>query len=160
MSQYIFKNTGKNINDIKKRLRRQEVIESERLQPIGIVLPLRNSQRTQETLFSMTYDENEQIKINLKNLILTKKGEYLGRPEFGTDLIELYNSSNKENVDELAMKEVKSAVSVFMPFVELQDYTSSLVNATETSLPYIEIAIKYLFNDIQNVIYLKLQFSR
>lgn len=160
MSQYIFKNTGKNINDIKKRLRRQEVIESERFQPIGIVLPLRNSQRPQETLFSMTYDENEQIKINLKNLILTKKGEYLGRPDFGTDLIELYNSSNKENVDELAMQEVKSAVGIFMPFVELQDYTSSLVSATETSLPYIEIAIKYLFNDIKNVIYLKLQFSR
>ena len=160
MSQYVFKNTGKNINDIKKRIRRQDVIEAEMSSPIGIVLPLRSSQKPSETLFSMTYEENDQIKVNLKNLILTKKGEYLGRPNFGTDLIELYHSSNKENVDELAMEEVKNAVSVYMPFISLEDYTSKIVNATEINSPYIEISIKYSYKNTKNEVLLKLQFSR
>lgn len=160
MSQYKFKNSGRSIKDINKRLRRQEVISQESKSPIGIVLPLRNSQNTQETLFSMTYDENDQVKINLKNLILTRKGEYLGRPDFGTDLIELYSSSNRENIDEIAMSEVKSAVSKYMPFITLQDYTSQYIEPTESNSPYYEISIKYLFEDIQNIVYIKINFSR
>ena len=87
MSQYNFKNSGRNIKELNKKIRRQDFLESEIKSPIGIVLPLRSGIKSKETLFAMTYDENEQVKINIKNLILTRKGEYLGRPNFGTNLI-------------------------------------------------------------------------
>ena len=128
--------------------------------PIGIVLPLRRGTKSKETLFSMTHDENEQVKINLKNLILTKKGEYLGRPNFGTNLIELYNTSNLENIDSIVMDEIKSAVSIFMPFLGLQNFESFFVNATENNSPYYDITVKYLFNNIENNVNIKLQVSR
>ena len=75
-------------------------------------------------------------------------------------MIELYHSSNKENVDELAMEEVKNAVSVYMPFIDLEDYTSKIVNATEINSPYIEISIKYSYKNKKNEVLFKLQFSR
>ncbi len=160
MSQYNFKNSGRSIEELNKKIRRQDFLENEIKLPIGIVLPLRSGIKSKETLFAMTYDENEQVKINLKNLILTKKGEYLGRPNFGTNLIELYNASNLENIDSIVMDEIKSAVSIFMPFLELQNFESFFVDATENNSPYYDITVKYLFNSVQNNVNIKLQVSR
>jgi phage baseplate assembly protein W len=160
MSQYNFKNSGRSIEELNKKIRRQDFLEKEQKLPIGIVLPLRSGTKSKETLFSMTHDENEQVKINLKNLILTKKGEYLGRPNFGTNLIELYNTSNLENIDSIVMDEIKSAVSIFMPFLGLQNFESFFVNATENNSPYYDITVKYLFNNIENNVNIKLQVSR
>tara|TARA_B100001989_G_C24545137_1_gene470210 strand:+ start:941 stop:1423 length:483 start_codon:yes stop_codon:yes gene_type:complete len=160
MSKYLFKNSGKSIKSINKKNIRQEVLDNENILPIGIVLPLRPGSKQNENLFSMTYDENEQIKINLKNLILIKKGEVLGNPDLGTNLINLYNSTNLENIDEIAMEEVKLTVNKYMPFVSLMNYTSSYISATEESSPYYEINILYNYNDIQNELFLKIQTSR
>ena len=160
MSQYNFKNSGRNIKELNKKIRRQDFLESEIKSPIGIVLPLRSGIKSKETLFAMTYDENEQVKINLKNLILTRKGEYLGRPNFGTNLIELYSASNLENIDNIVMDEIKSAVSIYMPFVSLQNFESFFVDATANNSPYYDITIKYLFNSVENNVNIKLQVSR
>ena len=160
MSKYLFKNSGKSIKSINKKNIRQEVLDSENIFPIGIVLPLKPGNKQNENLFSMTYDQNEQVKINLKNLILIKKGEVLANPDLGTNLINLYNSTNLENIDELAMEEVKTTVSKYMPFVELQNYSSVYISATEESSPYYEINILYNYNDIQNELFLKIQTSR
>ena len=65
MSQYNFKNSGRSIEELNKKIRRQDFLEKEQKLPIGIVLPLRNGTKSKETLFSMTHDENEQVKINL-----------------------------------------------------------------------------------------------
>ena len=160
MSKYLFKNSGKSIKSINKKNIRQEVLDNENILPIGIVLPLRPGSKQNENLFSMTYDENEQVKINLKNLILTKKGEVLGNPDLGTSLIDLYNATDLENIDEIAMEEIKSTVNKYMPFVNLLNYASVYISATEESSPYYEINILYNYNDIQNELFLKIQTSR
>lgn len=160
MSQYLFKNSGRNIKELDKKIKRNNFIENENFFPIGIVLPLQNSKKSSESLFAMTYDLNEQTKVNLKNLILTRKGEYLGRPDFGTGLIDLYNLSSNENIDQIAMDEIKSAVGIYMPFIALKDFESSYIESTVNSDPYYDIKIYYIFNDIKNEINLKLQVSR
>lgn len=160
MSKYNFKSSGKSIKDINKKNIRQEFLDSENILPIGIILPLKNASKKNESLFSMTYDENEQAKINLKNLILTRKGEMLANPDLGTGLIDLYNLTNVENIDELAMDEVKNAVTKYMPFINLSSYSSVYIAATEQSSPYYEINILYNFNNIQNELILKIQTSR
>lgn len=160
MSKYLFKNSGKSIKIINKKNIRQEVLDNENILPIGIVLPLRPGSKQNENLFSMTYDENEQVKINLKNLILTKKGEVLGNPDLGTNLINLYNATDLENIDEIAMEEIKLTVNKYMPFVNLLNYASVYISATEESSPYYEINILYDYNDIKNELFLKIQTSR
>ena len=160
MSQYLFKSTCRNVKDLDKRIKRNNVIENEGKIPFGIDLPLKYSKRENETLFAMTYDANEQIKVNLKNLILTRRGEYLGRPDFGTGLIDLYNLNSNENIDQIAMNEIKSSVSVYMPFVQLLNFESSYIEPTINNSPYYDINIYYMFNNVKNEINLKIQVSR
>ena len=50
---------------------------------IGITLPL---QKGNGGYFAQSYQTSEQVKSNIKNLILTRKGERLMHPTFGTDL--------------------------------------------------------------------------
>ena len=53
---------------------------------IGLELPLTH---TQEGYFKRTKTALEQAKSNIKNLLLTNKGERLGNPNFGTNLLSL-----------------------------------------------------------------------
>ena len=160
MSQYSFKSSGRNIKELDKKIKRNDFIEKEKELPVGIVLPLQRSKKSGDSLFAMTYDINEQTKINLKNLILTRKGEYLGRPDFGTSLIDLYSLSNNENIDQIAMEEIKSVVAAYMPFIELKNFESSYIEPTINNSPYYDIKIYYIFNNIENEINIKLQVSR
>ena len=52
---------------------------------IGISLPIQIG----NTAFNQTFTTNEQIKSNVKNLLLTKKGERVMQPNFGSGLQEL-----------------------------------------------------------------------
>ena len=62
-----------------------------------------SSSTENETLFKMHFKIDDQIKDNLKNLIMTQKGERLGYPDFGTNLRAIYsNTSLAENPDLIA----------------------------------------------------------
>ena len=62
---------------------------------IGITLPI---QKGNGGYFAQSYQTSEQVKSNIKNLILTRKGERLMHPNFGTDL---YNTLFNQNTDDL-----------------------------------------------------------
>jgi len=57
---------------------------------IGISLPLQFGNNT----FTQTYQTIDQVKSNIKNLLLTKKGERISQPEFGSGLQELLFEPN------------------------------------------------------------------
>ena len=143
MSKIVFKNTGKLKKDFTKKLNYQrKIIESSR-NPIGIKMPLSAKNNKNQTLFEMTYDVTDQVKINLKNLILTKKGEYLCSSDFGTNLIDLYNQTDIENIEEIAMEEIQQTVSTYMPFVNLSNFTSGIKEETFDNPEHVEIKIDY-----------------
>lgn len=162
MSKVKFKNTGKLRKDFtKKEKYKNKILESGK-KPIGIKLPLSSSKNSNETLFEMTYTVSDQVKNNLKNLILTKKGEYLCMPSFGTNLIDVYNSTNLENIEEIAMQEIQSAVSTYMPFINLTNFTSIKISETLDNPGYFEININYTINESEetNKLIIKILTSR
>ena len=55
--------------------------------PVGIKTPLELGNGT--NIYKMHYSLQEQIKDNLRNLVLTNNGERLGRPDFGANLLEM-----------------------------------------------------------------------
>ena len=61
---------------------------------IGLELPLDVSP---EGIFRRTKTALQQAKSNIKNLLLTNKGERLGNPTFGTNLLSL--AFSQENTD-------------------------------------------------------------
>lgn len=98
--------------------------------PIGIKTPLSLGENTHETLFSMNFDASDQIKDNLKNLIMTQKGERLGFPDFGTNLSIIYSNTQltKEQIEEIVMSEISDVVSKYMPNIDLEEFYSNKIS--------------------------------
>ena len=122
------------------KLRRQGLHKAKSLvipkKPIGIKTPLERGSKQGESLFRMHFDITKQIEDNLKNLLMTQKGERLGFPDFGTQLKEIYSNNTLENEEivNIASNEVQSAVSKFMPSIRLVEFYSEKIDLNEKKL--------------------------
>jgi len=150
MSKIAFKRTGKVVKDFIKKEKYKSKIENFSKKPIGIKMPLRPSTKDNMSMFEMTYSIEDQIEVNLKNLVLTRKGEYLGMPDFGTNLIDIYNLSEVDNIEDIAMQEIQEAVGVYMPFVSLTSFTSVLIEETYDNPRFYEIKIDYIVSELED----------
>lgn len=109
---------------------KQESIESEQDNfPIGIKTPLENKVHDKDSLFRMHYSIEDQIKDNFKNLLMTRKGERLGFPDFGTEIDKIYaqNLSESEMI-EYVMTQIQIAVSKYMPSLNLEEFYSTNIS--------------------------------
>lgn len=100
--------------------------------PIGIKTPLEKGRSAKgETLFKMHFDIPSQIEDNLKNLIMTQKGERLGFPDYGTNLRQIYsnNTLSQEEVANIASSEISKVVEKYMPAISLLEFYSSKVES-------------------------------
>lgn len=82
---------------------------------LGITLPFNGT----TGLFTSTYTTEQQAISNLKNLLLTVKGERVQQPGFGTDLIRLLFQPNtdiiKQNVDDV----ITGPVNRWLPYINI-----------------------------------------
>tara|TARA_R110001583_G_scaffold13766_4_gene58734 strand:- start:41020 stop:41430 length:411 start_codon:yes stop_codon:yes gene_type:complete len=86
--------------------------------PIGLSFPL--TVGTQKQNFITTH----QVHDNLRNLILTMKGERPMQPTFGSDLYYLlFEPISDTDLAEAAMTAIKDAVAEWMPVVQILDVT-------------------------------------
>lgn len=127
-----FGKTRSQLRAFSKRLK--QTVTSEK-KPIGIYTPLTSGRNKHgESLFKMHFDIKDQIADNLKNLIITQKGERLGFSDFGTNLSQIYSSNlSKEEILEVAIAEIQSVVSKYMPNIVLKDYYSQRFDADQES---------------------------
>ena len=89
--------------------------------PIGIKTPIRRGSRF--GVFDMHTDAVEQIKDNLKNLILTNHGERVMFTDYGADLrsilFMMVTELTSDVVSEIAVK-IKDAADKYMPYIVLE----------------------------------------
>ena len=102
---------------------------------IGIKTPLEKGQLKGETLFKMHFNIIDQIKDNLKNLVMTQKGERLGFPDYGTSLRTIYSNASlsDDQIAGLASEEIKLVVNKYMPNISLSEFYSSEVDKNNFS---------------------------
>ena len=74
---------------------------------------------TQEGYFKRTKTALEQAKSNIKNLLLTNKGERLGNPNFGTNLISLVFSQENTDLESRVEEEIRASMSEFLPNINI-----------------------------------------
>lgn len=87
--------------------------------PIGIKTPLRFGNTS---LFEMHTELFDQIRDNLRNLVLTNWGERLGLYDFGANLVELSAERlAREDYDQEVALRIKRAVDKWMPYVSLEE---------------------------------------
>jgi phage baseplate assembly protein W len=121
IKKYEFKSGGNSIESLKKA--EKSASSNNTIKPIGIKTPL--SLSNSDDIFTMNYSLFSQIEDNLRNLILTEKGERLCFPNLGTSIKSLMTRNN-ENIEELIMSNIQSTVSSYMPFVNLLSFISDI----------------------------------
>ena len=140
--QYSFKSSGE-LGDVNNK-----VITSARTpMPLSMKTPLRfGTDRT--GIFDMYTDPRKSIKDNLKNLILTNKGERLGRADIGASLRTLTTERlSRDTFDAEAMIRISNAVNTAMPFIELEDYSSEFgLDETDAVKGLSKVIITLVYN--------------
>ena len=163
MSKFKFKNSGKKVSDFVDSKNYLEKIQNKNNKPYGIVLPLKSKTRSTESLFAMTYSPEEQLLVDLKTLILTRKGEYLTNPSFGTNIIDLYSRTDLDDVNEIVTQEVQEAVAEYLPSINLLNFTSTKFRNNDLDGEYHRVVIEFnipLLSDKSHELILNIASSR
>lgn len=136
MATYSFKSVGKTQDDIQNESLEESPI------PFGIKTPL--SLGSSEGIFSMNYSLEDQFADNLKNLLLTNWGERLGLYRFGANLKPLTTELvSQEDFDNQAIERIRTAVETWMPFIDLESFSSDVDRNENKNTAVITITIIY-----------------
>ena len=135
-----FKSVGVKAND-------PNLFKEVQVRPIGVKTPVETG-TGRSGIFEMHFNVPDQLSDNLRNLILTNHGERLARPDYGANLRPLaFELTSREDWEAEAMERINTAVSKFMPFVDLETFSSEVLTEklsdSGESLAHIRINIKF-----------------
>ena len=94
-------------------------------------------------LLAMHRRLDNTIADNLRNLILTNKGERLFDYDFGANLREIVFELGTEEGDAEAIRRIASSISTYMPFVNPETFESFIEPQTETTPPRVGESVSY-----------------
>ena len=83
--------------------------------PIGIQLPFNGT----SGLFTSTFTSIDQAISNLKNLLLTNKGERAMQPRFGTNLPRILFEPNTSELKALVDTAITVPVNYWLPYINI-----------------------------------------
>jgi len=101
---------------------------------IGVSLPFGHSQHG---WFKSTKTLLEQTKSNMKNLLLTVKGERVNQPELGCDLFNVLFEPMDDNLSEKLDTSIRDAVGLWLPHVILKGIKIDLKH--DENLVYVSV---------------------
>ena len=116
-------------------------------QYIGITLPIRLGRTG---MFEQSTSSLQQTRSNLRNLLLTKKGERIMQPELGCDLWRVLFEQVTEDSKLLARTTVVDAVDRWLPHLEVADF--ELETPVNDDVHTIQIRVSYRFRNNPNVL--------
>ena len=101
-------------------------------QAIGILLPLNKgakgrsptanysgSASTGRGVFESSYTTHDAVLSNLKNLILTEKGERYMQPNFGTNIRSVLFENNTNDIRDILQDTIQEDIEHWLPYVNL-----------------------------------------
>ena len=113
---------------------------------IGISLPLQFDNNT----FTQTFQTSEQVKSNIKNLLLTKKGERILQPEFGSGLQELLFEINDDQLADKIENTIVDTMAMWLPYITVNNIDIRQSNELKNSNT-VEISISFRVGDTPNL---------
>lgn len=84
----------------------------------GITLPVK---RGNTGYFEQAFSSFEQSKSNLKNLLLTRKGERVMQPNFGSGLHDLLFQQADNQLEQRLEEEITNTVNFWLPYIEISE---------------------------------------
>lgn len=94
------------------------------VKPIGVTLPFNNP----SGIFNKSFTNRDQVLSNLRNLLLTSKGERYFEPDFGTGIrsILFENITDEEEFSTRLRGEISSAISRWLPYLTIVELNVEL----------------------------------
>jgi phage baseplate assembly protein W len=111
---------------------------------IGILLPFNG----RDGLFTSTYNSVDQAISNLRNLLLTMKGERQQQPEFGTDLMQLIFEPSTQQLKQLVTPIITEPVNYWLPYIQIVEILTT--TAEDDPLLEHDIVIRISFNIVNS----------
>jgi phage baseplate assembly protein W len=96
-------------------------------------------------VFNQSYDTMTQIRTNLKNLIMTIKGERWMQPNFGTKIYhKLFDQYNEDFADDI-IEDIQREVEYWMPFIDVSGDRIQVFFASQSDMDNYTITIKITY---------------
>lgn len=99
-------------------------------------------------IFKTLYTTNDQAKANIRNLLLTRKGERYNLINFGTNLLSIVFQPSTPDIKELIDLEITNALSSWLPYIVIQGLEILTVEDDPTLLHTIKITLKYTVDGV------------
>lgn len=116
MAQFNFKSAGQKFNS--RAVQNNDI--TLRKQGIGVKTPLAHDTESSTGIFDMHFDALDQVKDNMRNLILTNRGERINRIDYGCNLSSYnFDYADVGNFEKQIVNEISSQLQKFMPFVQV-----------------------------------------
>ena len=112
----------------------------------GLQLPLGTHQNG---VFKQTQTLLEQTKSNIKNLLLTRKGERLGNPLFGSDVLKAVFEQIDGDIESQIEEAIRTAIQEFLPHVNVNNIEFS--SNQNTIVPKISFSINTDTTSIEDI---------
>lgn len=109
---------------------------------ININYPFKDSKKG--FFLDLTENDNQAIKADLLHLILTRRGQRLYNPDFGTDLLRFIFEPNDALTEEGVKDEIRTVVKRFLPKLKLDDII--IADSTESEYAVV-VSISYTISD-------------
>ena len=106
---------------------------------VGITLPI---QRGADGYFAQSFRTFDQVRSNLKNLLLTKKGERILQPEFGSGLHDLLFNPATEKFEEDLETTINDSVAKWLPYVIVEDINVD-ISKEQTDNNQAKVSLKF-----------------
>jgi phage baseplate assembly protein W len=90
----------------------------------------------------VSYTTKDQIKSNIKSLLLTQKGERLMQPTFGSDLRRYLFEPISSNLDSFIEDSIMEAINTWMPYVTVESIIYDTSNDLK-DMNRIDLELKY-----------------
>tara|TARA_R110002096_G_scaffold216627_1_gene404582 strand:+ start:989 stop:1384 length:396 start_codon:yes stop_codon:yes gene_type:complete len=111
----------------------------------GIAPKLPMSTNPSDGTYTLTKGLNENVKQNLKLLILTSPGERIMMPSFGVGLKRYLFEQNTNKVKGDIQARIKSQAKKYMPFVDIVNIiiTDEVTEAGTSKTNFIKVSVHY-----------------
>ena len=121
-------------------LGRKPIIESKEYEDyaIGLALPIQIT----NVAFKQNYTEIEQLKSNIKNLLLTKRGERLMNPFFGTGVETLLFEQITDDFEDKVQEIITNSVEKYIPNVNIDEINVDMSNENKDK-NLVNISLKF-----------------
>jgi phage baseplate assembly protein W len=97
-----------------------------------------NKRSDSNGIFAVNYTTLQQASDNLKNLILTRKGERMMQPEFGCDVWKVLFEQLTDGIEQSIENSIVNAVSIWLPYLNIDtiifDYDENDIDTNKIAL--------------------------